>query len=96
MLSTFINLKSHKFSQIYGLNLYMFCIFYIFPFIIVFISHDPQDGSDVLNIDIIIPAATGTLYLTIREAIQFFWIIDSKLEYFKKKSNKLEMVSVII
>jgi hypothetical protein len=43
---------------------------------------------------ILIPAATATLYLTIRELIQFFWIIDNKIEYFKKKSNKLEMLMI--
>ena len=92
VLSTFINLKSHKFSQIYSLNLYMFCVFYVFPFMLVFISYDPMQSSDMLKI--LIPAAIATFYLSIREAIQFFWIIDNKLEYFKKKSNKLEMLMI--
>lgn len=92
VLSTFINLKSHKFSQIYNLNLYMFCVFYVFPFMIVFIFYDPQTDSEML--EMLIPAAVATFYLTIREAIQFFWIIDSKLEYFKKKSNKLELLMI--
>lgn len=43
VLSTFINLKSHKFSQIYNLNLYMFCIFYVFPFMLTFINYDPVE-----------------------------------------------------
>jgi hypothetical protein len=43
---------------------------------------------------ILIPAGVATFYLTIRESIQFFWIIDNKLEYFKKKSNKLEMLMI--
>lgn len=97
VLSTFINLKSLKFSQIYNLNLYMFCVFYVLPFISVFIYYDPQDDSDMvinLNYGIMIPVATATFYLTIREAIQFFWIIDNKIEYFKKKSNKLEMLMI--
>lgn len=93
VMSTFINLKSHKFSQIYGLNLYMFCVFYVLPFMLVFISYDPQDDMDDI-VKILVPAATATFYLTIREAIQFFWIIDNKLEYFKKKSNKLEMLMI--
>lgn len=91
-MSTFINLKSHKFSQIYSLNLYMFCFFYVFPFMLVFIHYDPQDDSDMMKI--MIPACTATFYLTIRESIQFFWIIDNKIEYFKKKSNKLEMLMI--
>lgn len=41
-----------------------------------------------------IPAGIATFYLTIRETIQFFWIIDNKMEYFKKKSNKLEMLMI--
>lgn len=92
VLSTFINLKSHKFSQIYSLNLYMFCFFYVFPFMLVFVHYDPQDDSDMMKI--MIPACTATFYLTIRESIQFFWIIDNKIEYFKKKSNKLEMLMI--
>lgn len=92
VLSTFINLKSHKFSQIYSLNLYMFCVFYVFPFMLLFISYDPEEDSDMLKV--LFPAVTATFYLSIREAIQFFWIIDSKLEYFKKKSNKLEMLMI--
>lgn len=92
VLSTFINLKSFKFSQIYSLNLYMFCVFYVLPFISVFIYYDPHEDTDMLKI--LIPAATATFYLTIREAIQFFWIIDNKIEYFKKKSNKLEMLMI--
>lgn len=92
VLSTFINLKSHKFSLIYSLNLYIFCVFYVLPFMLVFISYDPQDDWDVLKI--LFPAAIATFYLTIREAIQFFWIIDNKIEYFKKKSNKLEMLMI--
>lgn len=92
VLSMFVNLKSHKFSSIYSLNLYMFCGFYIFPFMLVFIYYDPQDETDMLKI--MIPAAIATFYLTIREAIQFFWIIDNKIEYFKKKSNKLEMLMI--
>lgn len=43
---------------------------------------------------IVIPAGVATFYLTIRETIQFFWIIDDKLDYFKKKSNKLEMLMI--
>jgi hypothetical protein len=93
VLSTFINLKSLKFSLIYNLNLYMFCIFYVLPLISVFIYYDPKDVSD-MDISEMIPAATATLYLTLREAIQFFWIIDNKMEYFKKKSNKLEMLMI--
>jgi len=93
LLSTFINIKSHKFSQIYNLNLYMFCIFYVFPFMLLFVHYDPSDDTDMLRI--LIPAAVATFYLTIRESIQFFWIIDSKLEYFKKKSNKLEMLMIL-
>lgn len=92
VLSTFINLKSHKFSQIYSLNLYMFCVFYVLPFMLVFIYYDPQYDADMVKI--LIPAATATFYLTIRESIQFFWIIDNKIEYFKKKSNKLEMLMI--
>ncbi|KAL7011966.1 hypothetical protein ACKWTF_014534 [Chironomus riparius] len=92
LLSTFINLKSHKFSQIYNLNLYMFCIFYVFPFMLLFVHYDLSDDTDMLRI--LSPAAVATFYLTIRESIQFFWIIDSKLEYFKKKSNKLEMLMI--
>lgn len=42
VLSTFINLKSHKFSQIYNLNLYMFCLCYVFPFMLTFVHYDPQ------------------------------------------------------
>jgi hypothetical protein len=91
VLSTFINLKSYKFSQVYNLNLYLFCVFYVIPFIMVF-SNDPQNDSDLL--EMLIPATGATLYLTIRESVQFFWIIDSKLEYFKKKSNKLEMLMI--
>lgn len=95
VLSTFVNLKSLKFSQVYNLNLYMFCVFYVLPFISVFIYYDPQQNDEETNmVKILIPAATATFYLTIREAIQFFWIIDSKIEYFKKKSNKLEMLMI--
>lgn len=92
VLSAFINLKSFKFSQIYNLNLYMFCIFYVFPFMMVFVYYDPMDETEMLRI--LIPACVATFYLTIRESIQFFWIIDNKLEYFKKKSNKLEMLMI--
>lgn len=42
VLTIFINLKSHKFSQIYNLNLYMFCLFYVFPFMLTFVHYDPQ------------------------------------------------------
>ncbi|CRK92167.1 CLUMA_CG005804, isoform A [Clunio marinus] len=92
VLSTFINLKANKFSLIYSLNLFMFCMFYVIPFILVFVYYDPKDGSHVLKI--FVPALIATFYLTLREAIQFFWIIDSKVEYFKKKSNKLEMLMI--
>lgn len=94
VLSTFINLKSHKFSQIYSLNLYMFCVFYVLPFMLVFVHYDPQEDTDTDVLKILLPAAIATFYLTIRESIQFFWIIDNKLEYFKKKSNKLEMLMI--
>lgn len=69
----------------------MFVICYVLPFLCVFIYHDP-DESEMVRI--LIPALISTLYLTIREAIQFFWIIDNKIEYFKKKSNKLEMLMI--
>lgn len=59
---------------------------------LVFIHYDPQDETDVMKI--MIPAVIATFYLTIRESIQFFWIIDNKIEYFKKKSNKLEMLMI--
>ena len=90
VLSTFINLKSYKFSQFYNINLHMFIFFYVLPFLVVFINYEPNES----EVQILIPASVATFYLTIREAIQFFWIIDSKLEYFKKKSNKLEMMMI--
>ncbi|CAO1399903.1 unnamed protein product [Diamesa hyperborea] len=90
VLSTFINLKSYKFSQFYNINLHMFIFFYVLPFLVVFTNYEPNES----EIQILIPASVATFYLTIREAIQFFWIIDSKLEYFKKKSNKLEMMMI--
>lgn len=90
VLSTFINLKSFKFSQFYNLNLYMFVCFYVLPFLLVFVYYEPHETGWTL-----FPATISTVYLTVREAIQFFWITDNKIEYFKKKSNKLELLMIV-
>lgn len=90
VLSTFINLKSYKFSQFYNINLHMFIIFYVLPFLVVFTNYEPSES----EVKILIPASIATFYITFREAIHFFWIIDSKLEYLKKKSNKLVMMMI--
>lgn len=40
LIALYVNLKSYKYRKIYSLNLYMFLVLYVLPFMLVFLSFD--------------------------------------------------------
>lgn len=104
VLSTFITLKSQKFSGIFETNFFIFMFFYIVPFFVMLFFLAFEDMMESVtkveffyHLWMIIPlyCLFTTMLLTIREAFQMFFMNKSIEKYLSIKSNQIEIIIIV-
>ncbi|CAO1433522.1 unnamed protein product [Diamesa hyperborea] len=92
VLSTFINLKALKYHRFNVFNFWIFIVIHMLPFYVL-LSY-PNQLNTLLFWLIYFVCILGTCFLIIREFIEL--IISEKAIYFKKRSNYIEIVLIVL
>ncbi|CAO1428155.1 unnamed protein product [Diamesa tonsa] len=92
VLSTFINLKALKYHRFNVFNFWIFIAIHMLPFYVL-LSY-PNHLNELWLWLIYFICILGTGFLIIRESIEF--IISEKAKYFKKPSNYIEIVLIVV
>ena len=92
VLSMMINLEALSYDRFYAFNFWTFILIYIIPFYILLSYQNAMDTWWIWCIYIL--CEIGTFYLFIREITQ---LINIKPKvYFKKRSNHIEVVLIVV
>lgn len=98
VVSTYINLKSYKYQRIYEWNFFLFLFLYMLPFGLLITHHtfDNLNKTFASYALIILPilCIASTIFLTVRELLQLFWVSKTYKEYFNKANNILEILMI--
>jgi hypothetical protein len=95
IIETYVNLRSYKYNRVYQWNYFAFILIFILPFVpLMLFNHRYKGKIDYWNhwgwekLHYI-----SIFYMMAREFFQFF-LEDKKVNYFKHKSNWLEVILI--
>lgn len=100
VVATYINLKSYKYQKVYEMNFILFFFLYMLPFGFLITYHSFDNLNKTFSIVFLrtleILCVCSTSLLTVRETFQMVWVSKSWKDYFKSRSNQLELLMIVL
>lgn len=97
VLSTYIDLKTLKYQKIYWYNFAIFLVAFALPFSMLPILHCLFYVSNTVLFSVFyVWSAFGILIILAREILQFIYIDKKLRNYWRKKTNRLEVFLIVL
>lgn len=100
VVATYINLKSYKYQKVYEMNFILFFFLYMLPFGFLITYHSFDNLNKTFSMVFLrtleILCVCSTSLLTVRETFQMVWVSKSWKDYFKSRSNQLELLMIVL